>query len=144
MLHVCLCVLLIFRQKYGNGCAFPDSRVLSRLSRPDFLPVAREGPAAWPVSPPARPGPGCRQQAPSLPPTGKRPGAPARSRHGASASLPPAEAAPPGGALMLEMASETAAQKGERSQDFLEETGICTKENRQIKDRGKHHCKSKK
>ena len=45
---------------------------------------------------------------------------------------------------MLEMASETAAQKGERSQDVLEETGICTKENRQIKDRGKHHCKSKK
>lgn len=33
---------------------------------------------------------------------------------------------------MLEMASETAAQKGGRSQDVLEETGICTKENRQI------------
>ena len=45
---------------------------------------------------------------------------------------------------MLEMASETAAQKGGRSQDVLEETGICTKENRQIEERGKHRCKSKK
>lgn len=45
---VCLCVLLIFRQKYGDGCTFPDSWVLSHLSCSYFLPVARVGLAAWP------------------------------------------------------------------------------------------------